>query len=72
MATFDVRSSPVIVVVCPLSPLTFAALGPGPAYRIKHLHLVRQYGVGGPPRRLRHYNFILSSCWRLLAARECL
>lgn len=34
----------------------------------RHLNLVRQYGVGGPPGR----HFILTSCWRLLAARECL
>lgn len=65
MATFGVCSPPVIVIVGPLSPLTLAVLGP---CGIKHLNLVRQYGVGGPPGR----HFILTSCWRLLAARECL
>lgn len=69
MATFGVCSSPVIVIVGPLSPLTLAVLGP---CGIKHLNLVRQYGVGGPPGRLQHCHFILISCWRLLAARECL
>lgn len=34
-ATFDVRGAPVLVVVCPIFPLTLAALSPGPASRTK-------------------------------------
>lgn len=31
MATFGVCGAPVLLIVCPISPLTRAALGPGPA-----------------------------------------
>lgn len=50
MATFDVHSSPVIVIVCLISPLTLVALGPGlPVELSKHLNLVSQCGVVGRP-----------------------